>query len=131
MIRSFEFNPPKSVPNGSCQLISVGLILRLEDNLLAVKKDSLSLPSGKDTQTVGPLCSVPLEVGSITPPLSAFRGTSPATNRSSKKNNHRQKNVRSVSLTESNALITLSHLILKMTLEGRFHIDRGDGCTTL
>ena len=66
MIHNFEFNSPKLVPNDSHWVILVGLILGLESNPLAVKTDSLSLPSGKDTQAGGPTCFFPLTFGSIT-----------------------------------------------------------------
>lgn len=59
MIHNFEFNPPKLVSNDFYQVILVGLILGLEKNPLAARTDSLSLPSGKDTQAMGPQASFP------------------------------------------------------------------------
>lgn len=67
MIRNFEFNPPKLVPNDSCQVILVGLLSGLENKPLAAKTASLSLPSGKDTQAMGPLCFFSLPFDSIAP----------------------------------------------------------------
>lgn len=95
----------------------IGLILGLENHPLAVKKDSLSLPSGKDTQAVGApvLLSPRAWLGHLA--LSASHDTDPSPNHSSKKN-HQQKNVYKVSCPESSVLDTLSHFILKRTLGG-------------
>lgn len=55
---SLAFNPPKPAPKWHCRVILLGWILGNDPR--AAKKDSLSLPSGKDTQAGCPLPSAPL-----------------------------------------------------------------------
>lgn len=120
IICSFKCNPCKSVPNGSCRVMSVGLILGLENHPLAVKKDSLSLPSGKDTQAAGPPRSFPLESGSVTlsflPPMTL----TPAPTTAAKKTTSREM------ATRCPPQATSPRFILKRTFRSRYCLEDGD-----